>query len=112
MGKSCSKAISCIENKQKEYQCLTIERLDNSGYLLVDIDFWKTPDCLICLEEVKYADPKCIKCDINNCTIITHAKCMNRWYKENMTCPICQVYLSKRPEIHFAHDSVNIAKKN
>ena len=111
MGQSCSKACLGTDKEQKEFQCLTRENIEKNDYILVDLDYWNEPDCLVCLEVVKYNDPKCIQCDINGCKIISHADCMNRWYKENRTCPICHSFLPKRPEIHFAHDTVNIAKK-
>lgn len=113
MGKTCSKIINAINElpKQKEFHCLMKEEEEENGYLLIDIDFWNEPDCLICLDEVKYEEPKCINCHINGCSIISHAKCMNRWYQENKSCPICHCYLSKIPNIHFIQDTKNIAKK-
>lgn len=101
MGTPCSK--SCCEDKtlkQKEQYCdSTTKNIDD--YILLDIKEWKDVDCLICLESVRKSDPKCCKCDANNCNVTSHALCMNEWYKYNKKCFICHSRWNKRPEIVF-----------
>ena len=104
-----SKTINAINElpKQKNFTFMK-EVEEENGYLLIDIDYWNEPDCLLRLDEVKYEDPKCIQCHINGCNIISH-ECMNRWYQENALSYATIIY--QKYQIFISHKIQNIARK-
>ena len=49
--------------------------------------------CSICLEAVMHKN----KCVLHNCKHSFHKKCIDRWTRNNNTCPKCRTLVSEEP---------------
>uniref|UniRef100_A0A183C359 RING-type domain-containing protein n=1 Tax=Globodera pallida TaxID=36090 RepID=A0A183C359_GLOPA len=56
-------------------------------------------DCSICLHEFEQSEELKI---LQNCNHNFHSECVDKWLKENPTCPVCRSYVLNLPRDHHA----------
>lgn len=101
-----------IEDRDDIYSLVYLQLLINSGETLEQLFFdyeldsvldterikettklnrntreqWKGKDCSICMSEIQKNE----YVRTLGCTHYFHKKCVDRWFKTNMTCPMCR----------------------
>lgn len=66
------------------------EKLNNNS--LIKLKKCGIDECIICLDDFKKND-KIIQLYCNH---VYHKKCLRQWFKESMTCPLCNTSLKTK----------------
>ena len=53
-------------------------------------------ECSICLDDINKKTMKILPCKH-----IFHKKCINRWLKNSIQCPLCKSFLENEFKVHF-----------
>ena len=78
-----------------------------NNFALIEVEDDLVIECIICLENIEYAEVYCKKCHINGCKLPCHEGCIRLWHVRNRTCPLCQGLWDTLPELlrNIDHDN-------
>ncbi|CAN4126471.1 unnamed protein product [Withania somnifera] len=105
--------LSILERGLHGLEPLAVANFPTKKYADVFLTSAEDAQCIVCLAEYQEQDTLRI---LPICRHSFHATCIDIWFQQHSTCPVCRISLRETPEktirSHYAMDSLNVGSNH